>query len=132
MGNDKLVLKDGTEIILGSSLGIEALRVEAESKAQAAGLWEKFTRENLEHVAIKDPSEGIIGTYDDLILDHMEGWENPDGTGCISLTFCLRAKTTEEMLAERIERLEAGQQVQDEAISDLGQAVSDVAEGGGN
>lgn len=33
MGNDKLVLKDGTEIILGSSLGIEALRVEAESKA---------------------------------------------------------------------------------------------------
>ena len=132
MGNDKLVLKDGTEIILGSSLGIEALRVEAESKAQAAGLWEKFTRENLEHVTIKDPSEGIIGTYDDLILDHMEGWENPDGTGSISLTFCLRSKTMEELLEERIARLEAGQQIQDEAISDLGQAVSDAAEGGGN
>lgn len=132
MGNDKLVLKDGTEIILGSSLGIEALRVEAESKAQAAGLWEKFTRENLEHVTIKDPSGGIIGTYDDLLLDHMEGWENPDGTGTVSLTFCLRAKTTEEILVEKVAKLETGQQIQDEAISDLGQAVSDVTEGGGN
>lgn len=132
MGNDKLVLKDGTEIILGSSLGIEALRVEAKSKSEAYGLWEKFTRENLEHVAIKDPSGGIISTYDDLLLDHMEGWENRDGTGATSLTFCLRAKTTEEILVERVARLEEGQQIQDEAISDLGQAVSDVTEGGGN
>lgn len=130
MGNDKLVLKDGTEIILGSSLGIEALRVDAKSKSEACSLWKKFTRENLEHVVIKDPSDGVIGIYDDLVLDHMEGWEAPDGTGTVSLTFCLRAKTTEEILVEKVARLEAGQQIQDEAISDLGQAMSDAVEGG--
>lgn len=130
MGNDKLVLKDGTEIILGSSLGIEALRVDAENKEQACSIWEKFTQENLKHVIIKDPSGGTISTYDDMLLDHMEARESQDGT--IQATFSLRSKTMEEMLLERVAKLESGQQIQDEAISDLGQAVSDVAEGGGN
>ena len=63
-----------------------------------------------------------------MVLDHMIGVEAPDGT--VQVTFSLRSKTTEELLTERVALLESGQQTQDDAISDLGQAISDVVEGG--
>ena len=69
-----------------------------------------------------------VGSYQDMVLDHVEGRDNSDGT--VQMTFSLRSKTTEEILTERILALESGQRTQDEAIGDLGQAVSDIAEGG--
>ena len=47
MNNDKLVLKDCTEITLQSSQGMNALRVNVADKAAACVLWEKFSKENL-------------------------------------------------------------------------------------
>lgn len=127
MDNDKLVLADGTEIMLESSHGIGALQAKAESKAAACALWEKFARGNLAHVSIKNAGGEVTGRYHGLVLDHIKGSDSPDGT--VNITFCLREKTVEEILTERVEALESGQQTQDDAISDLGQAVSDAAEG---
>ncbi len=128
MFNDKLVLADGTEITLESSQGIGALQVKAETKTAACALWEKFTKENLAQTKIKNDLGETTGNYPDMVLDHMIGFEAPDGT--VQVTFSLRSKTTEELLTERVALLESGQQTQDDAISDLGQAISDVVEGG--
>lgn len=129
MSKDKLVLADGTEITLETSQGIGALQIRAESKAAACALWEKFTGENLAQVTIKKADGEILGSYSGMILDHMTGTEDA-ADGNVQVTFSLRGKTTEEILLERIAALEAGQATQDDAISDLGQAVSDVVEGG--
>ncbi len=128
MNNDKLVLKDGTEITLESSQGMNALHANVADKTAAYTLWEKFSKENMKQVTVKN-SEGVtVGSYQDMVLDHIEGRDNTDGT--VQMTFSLRGKTTEEILTERIIALESGQQTQDEAIGDLGQAVSDIVEGG--
>lgn len=125
MKKDKLVLADNTTIELETSQGIGALIVNAESKAAACALWEKFTPDNLKDVTIKNADNMTIGKYTDMVLDHVTGADNADGT--VQVTFSLRKKSVEELLTERVESLEAGQQTQDEAIGDLGQAVSDMA-----
>ena len=126
--NDKLVLADNTEITMESSKGIGELSVIVKDKEEACTLWKRFTKENLEQVTIKNSEGEITGKYGKMILDHITGRENTDGT--IQITINLRSKTAEELLEERVSLLEAGQQTQDEAISDLGQAVSDMVEGG--
>ncbi len=128
MDKDKIVLASGTEIQLVSSMGIGALQIIADSKAAACKIWEEFTKENLAQVTVKNADDITVGNYEDLVLDHVTGVENSDGS--ISMTFSLRKKTNEEILLEKVASLEAGQQTQDEAIGDLGQAVSDIAEGG--
>ncbi len=128
MNEDTIVLKDGTEIPLSSSQGIGSLHVSAGSKATACSIWEGFNKDNLAEVSIKNGEGLTVGTYKDMVLDHIIATENKDGT--VEIIFCLRSKTENEILMEKIAALESGQQTQDEAIGDLGQAVSDIAEGG--
>ncbi len=128
MKKDKLVLTDGTEITLETSLGISALSCNVENKDAACAMWKKFTPENLKDVTIKNADDLTIGKYPDMVLSYITGADNADGT--VRITFSLREKSVEELLAERVAALEEGQQTQDEAIGDLGQAVSDMAEGG--
>lgn len=128
MNNDKLVLKDGTEITLEASQGIGSLCVKAESKKAACALWEKFTKESLEEVTVKNSSNMTVGIYHGMVLDHISASENEDET--VTVTFSLRNKSVEEVLGDRITILETGQQTQDEAIDDLGQTMSDIVEGG--
>ncbi len=128
MNDDKLVLADGTEITLEHSQGMGTLNVRTEDRAAACELWKKFTKENLEQVSIKNAVGETTGSYSGMVLDHMTARDDEDGT--VQITFSLRSKTREEILMERIAALEAGQQTQDEAIGDLGQTVSDMAEGG--
>lgn len=128
MNNDKVVLKNGTEIILESSQGIGALHTRVESKDAALLLWKALTEDNLKQVTVKNSSDLVVGTYSGMVLDHIEARDNSDAT--VQFTISLRSKTVEELFADRIGALESGQQTQDEAIGDLGQAVSDIAEGG--
>lgn len=128
MEKDKLVLADNTTIELETSQGISALSCNVESISEASKLWEKFTQENLRDVTIKNADDLTIGKYPDMVLDHITGADNADGT--VQITFSLRSKSIEELLTERVSALESGQQTQDEAIGDLGQAISDMAEGG--
>lgn len=122
MSNDKLVLKDSTEIILESSQGIGALHVLTEGRQAACTLWEKFTKKNLSQVIFQNSSGLTVGNYSDLVLDHVEGREKGDGT--VKMTFCLCEKSPEEVLGERVTSLEAGYQVHTGAIDDIGQAVT--------
>ena len=128
MSNDKLVLKDSTEITLEASQGIGALHVLAAGKQAACTLWGKFTKDNLSQVIFQNSSGLTVGNYSDLVLDHVEGREKEDGT--VKMTFCLREKSPEEILGERVTSLEAGYQVHTGAIDDIAQAVSDIMEGG--
>ncbi len=127
MQKDKLVLADGTEIELETSSGISALTANVESKDAACDLWKKFTQDNLKQVNIKNADDLTIGQYPDLVLNNVTGADNADGT--VQITFSLRNKSVEEVLTERIEALESGQQTHEGAISDLGAAFSNLAEG---
>ena len=127
MGKDKLVLAGGTEMELESSHGIGALCVQSESRMAACALWEKFDDNNLSEVLIKNSEGDVTGRYKDMVLDHITG---ADYKETVMITFSLREKTETELLRERVAALESGQKTQDAALEDLGQAVSDIAEGG--
>ena len=135
MDKDKLVLCDGTEITLEGSQGIGTLLIGATSRSVAGTIWEQLTPDNLAEIAIVDPSGEVTATYTNMMLDHVTGTDQVDGTALLTVT--LRKKTNEEILQDRVAVLEtelielkAGQGTQDEAISDLGQAVSDIVQGG--
>ena len=127
MDKDKLILADGSEIELESSQGMEVLRVCTQSHGMACVLWDRLTRENLKEVCIREGDGAITGRYRDLSLDHISGKDNTDGS--VQLTISLLKKTYVEMLEERVAELAAGSRTHDEAITDLGQVVSDIAEG---
>lgn len=128
MSNDKVVLKNGVEIILESSQGIRALHTCVESKDAALLLWNALTEDNIKQVTVKNADGLVVGRYNDMVLDHIEAKDNSDNT--VQLTISLRNKNTEELLSERIGSLESGLQMHDEAINDLGKGVADIAEGG--
>ena len=111
MEKDKLVLADSTEIMIETSQGMSALTANVESKAVACSLWEKFTSDNLKDVTVKNADDLTIGKYLDMVLDHVTGADNADGT--VQIIFSLRNKSVEELLMERVTALEAGQQTQD-------------------
>lgn len=135
MDKDKLVLADGTEITLEGSQGIGTLLIGAASRSAAGAVWAQLTPDNLAEISIKNAAGTVTGTYTDMLLDHVTGTDKADGTAL--LTVSLRKKTENEILKDKVADLEeeiaalkAGQGTQDEAISDLGQAVSDIAGGG--
>ena len=128
MKKDKLILTDDTTIVLETSQGISALTVNAENKSAACALWEQFTPENLKNVTIKNSDDLTIGEYPNMVLDHITGTDNADGT--VRITFSLRSKSTEELLTERVDALESGYQIHNGAIGDTAQAISDIMEGG--
>lgn len=129
MINDKLVLKDGTEIILESSRGMSELNIHSASKGAACELWEKITKDNLKQVLVKNSDGVTVGMYQDMILDHVTGVDKENGA--IRFTLSLRSKTTEELLIEKITSMESELQIHSEAIGDAAQAISDIVEGGG-
>lgn len=128
MDNDKIMLKDGTEIVLESSQGIGALHVAVNSKQQACALWEHFTSDNLKQVTIKNQDGLTVGKYQDMVLNHFQGEEKEDGT--ILATFSLRSKSALELMEERLSAVEEGQTIQDSGIDELGKTMSDLMEGG--
>jgi hypothetical protein len=135
MDGDKLVLADGTEITLEDSQGIGTLVIGAASRSAAGAVWAQLTADNLTEISIKNAAGDVTGTYTDMLLDHVTGTDQEDGTAL--LTVSLREKTNEEILQDKVAalgaelaELKASQGTQDEAISDLGQAVSDIAQGG--
>lgn len=122
MNNDRLVLLDGTIITLESSMGMGALHVHVESISAACKLWKKLTQENLQQVTVMNSDDVAVGKYSDMVLDHVEGRDNADGT--VQFTLSLRSKTTEELLSERIIALETGQQNQDTMIEGISEELT--------
>ena len=124
---DKLILKNGKEIEIeeGSSLG--AISVVSATKSAMVKTWDTLTSANLKDIKIQTADGTEIGQYTDIVLDNETSTVQSDGS--ILTVYYLRAKTEIELLKEEIAELRAGQEVQDGAISDLGEAVSEIAGG---
>lgn len=85
--------------------------------------WKMMNAENLKKVTIQNGAGLTVGTYDSLVLVSETSVALADGS--ILTTYSLREKTEEE---KRLDALEAGQEVQNGAISDLGMVTSTIAE----
>lgn len=122
---DKIILKNKNEIEVAQMPSIGSITVNLADVAALQSLKDSLTEDNLTEVKTTNEAGITVGNYEDLILqpDWTVRWTD-DG---IKATFGLREMTETE---RRLSELEAGQQVQDGAISDLGSAVSDIAEGG--
>ena len=122
---DKIILKNKNEIEVVQMPSIGSITVNQADGAALQSLKDSLTEDNLTEVKTTNEAGLTVGNYEDLILqpDWTVRWTE-DG---IRATFGLREMTETE---RRLSELEAGQQVQDGAISDLGSAVSDIAEGG--
>lgn len=124
-----LVLKDGSEIKLETGASLSDMKVLSDTKQDMVSVWNKLTEANLSEIQIKDGTGLTVAAYNDLVLDSETSVENKDGT--VLTSFRLRGKTEVEFLMEMVESLENRQEVQDGAITDLGAAVSRLAEEGG-
>ena len=127
MSTTKLVLADSTQIELqgGAALGYMKARY-ADKDAMVAD-WNKITPENLGTVQIMTDGT-VTGNYEDLILESETSTLQPDGS--VDTVRNIREKTELEKLQEEIAQIREGQDIQDGAIADLGEAVNTLAEGG--
>lgn len=118
---DKLILKDGTKIEMVAGASLSALQIESESRETMLEIWKKLTDENLKSIRIETPDGLTVGKYEDVLLvsetSAVEG-------GKVKTSFNMREKTSEE---KRLDALEESQEIQDEAIVDLGTATSELA-----
>lgn len=122
MNNDKIVLKNNTEIPLESSQGIGALHVAVNSKQEACAFWEQFTSDNLKQVIIKNQDGLTVGNYQDMVLDYFRGEERADGT--ILATFSLRGKSDMEIMKARLSVAETTIQTHGETIGDISEELT--------
>ena len=120
---EKMILKDNTEIKLQAGASLSAVTVKFGSKDDMLQAWKTMTSENLAEVKFQNDAGVTIGEYTDLVLISETSQEASDGT--VQTTFSFREKTDTE---KRLDALEEGQAVQDEAINDLGIATSELAE----
>lgn len=126
MNKDKLILKDGTEIKIESLSSLSDMKVVSQTKYDMISAWDAMTKENLKEVQIQNGDGLTVGRYENLALESETSSLQADGT--ILTSFHLRKKTEVE---KRLDILEDGQEVQDGAITDLGEVVSGLAEEGG-
>lgn len=123
---DTLILQDGSIIELEAGASLYALPVISTDKSAMVTTWDKLTESNLSAVQVKEGDGLVVGSHTGLLLASETSVIRSDGT--ILTTYSLREKTDIELLAERVAAVEEGQQVQDGAISDLGEVASVLAE----
>ena len=122
---DTLTLKDGTIIKMESGASLSDIKILSDSMEDMIVVCNSMTTDNLAKVTVKNSDGVVVGRYSDLIFVNETSTIQGDGT--VLTSFNLREKTDSE---KRLDAMESGQQTQDEAIGDLGQAVSDMMEGG--
>lgn len=125
-----MTFKDGTRIEIeeGASLG-HIVHV-ATNEANALFVCEKCTPDNVSEIKFSQPGEDgaeiITGEYSGLLLSGAPTRAtNEDGLS-VTVIISLYEPSALEL---RVAALEESQGVQDEAIDDLGGAVSDMMEG---
>lgn len=124
---DKLILKDKTTLEIEAGATLSAITALSSTKEEMIEKWDALTKENLSSVEIKNSDDITIATYTDLILVSETSVILEDGT--ISTSFNLREKTDVEKLQEEVEKLKESQEIQDGAIEELGNVVSDISVG---
>ncbi len=118
MNKDKIILSNNYEIEIESGASLSDIRVVSDTKYDMLSVWDMMAAENLSSVSVVNGDGLTVGNYSDLVLVSETSAEKD---GKIETSFNLREKTETE------KRLD----VLDGAISDLGAAVSGLAEEGG-
>ena len=126
MNKDKLILKNGAEIVLETGASLGALQVLSADRAAMLATWELLTPDNLSQVQIKNGAGLTVATYTDLVLVSETSVVASDGM--VLTTYSLRHKMDVERLEERVTVVEEGQQVQDGAINDVAKLAGALAE----
>ncbi len=126
---DKLILTNQSEIEIESASSLSDIKVVSETKYDMISAWDMLTPDNLKSVQIQNEDGVVVANYENLVLDNETSTIRTDGK--ILTSFRLREKTEVELLREEVNLLKEGQEVQDGAIIDLGEAVSGLAEEGG-
>lgn len=124
---EKMILNDNTnlEIMEGAKLG--AVTIIVADWTVLGEVAEKLLAEgNLDKVLFQF-GENVTGEYENMKLESPLFHSVDVVGGEIQATIAIRQKTEMELA---IEELQKGQDVQDGAIADLGEAVSAMAEGG--
>lgn len=124
---DKLILNNQSQIEIESGASLSDIKVLSQTKQDMVFAWDMLTPENLKSVQIQNSDGTTVANYTDLILENETSTVQSDGT--ILTSFHLREKTELEKLREEVAQLKEGQDVQDEAISELGTVVSDLSGG---
>lgn len=120
---DKLVLKNGNEIELETSATLDNLNIIFNDKTSMIETWDLMTNDNLSSVSIKNSDGLVVANYGHLVFVSETSVITYGGK--ISTSFKLREKSDLEL---RLEKIETTQEIQDGAISDLGEAVSVLSE----
>lgn len=120
---DKLILFNQIEIELESASSLSDVKIISDTKYDMISAWDAMTEENLKSVQIQNSDGLTLANYSDLIFVSETSTVQADGK--ILTSFRLREKTEVE---KRLDALENGQEVQDGAIMDLGEAVSELSE----
>ena len=123
---EKIILTDNTEIEIKAGARLGAITASAADFAALGTVAAALTSPgNMDSVRFK-VDETVTGEYTGMILERpLFGAVDIVG-GRVEATFGIRVKTETE---KRLDALENGQEVQDGAITDLGDVVSTIAEG---
>lgn len=123
-GKEKIVLKDGTEIEIENGAVENRIQVALPDLDGFKELYGKFSEANLESYKILNAAGLTCATYGNKYLVNALVEQKENG---FQISFNL---ADVNMLEKRVEALEASQDLQDGAITDLGDVVSAMAEGG--
>lgn len=125
MSTTKLVLADSAEINLQSGAALGHMKAHYVSKAAMTADWDKLTPGNLKMVQVMT-DDVVVGNYTDMILENETSMLQEDGS--VDTIWNIREKTENEKLKDEIAALKEGQEIQDGAITDLGEVVSTIVE----
>lgn len=123
MATNKIILKDKTSYEISEGTGINRIIISLNSYDEIASVEEALTKpENLNEVKFSI-DDVITGEYENLklvskIFDNVRTEDNK-----VIIEIGLREMTETELA---IDKLQKGQTIQDSAIADLGEVVSDI------
>ena len=125
-----MIFKDSTRITIDEGATLDHIVYHARNEADALFVCEKCTADNVSEVKFGQPGEQgediITGEYSGLLLATAPTRQTEEDGLSVTVTISLYEPSALEL---RVAALEESQGVQDEAIDDLGGAVSDMMEG---
>lgn len=123
MAINKIVLKDGTTYEIAEGTGIQKIVISLNAYDEVEGIEKSFSKTgNLETVKFLSDDE-VTGEYENLKLmsNVFDNVRTEDEKVIIEIG--LREMTDMEVMIDKIQK---EQEIQDAAIADLGDAVSDI------
>lgn len=108
---EKVVLKDGTEVVIINGATEGCITVKASTQEEIAEIIDKLTEENLEEYKILNSAGLECATIENK---YVESYTVYPSKGQVQFNL-----TDVDMVAKRLEALEVTQETQDEAITEL-------------